>query len=132
MVRTTGNVEVAPNATWPNETLAGFAPRLVLVAPVPESLNCSDLFEALLVNVIPCCVYPTAVGEKFTFRETLFPGDKVNGKVSPGALKPVALAVIAEIVTLVDPLFVTMATSVSGCPITTLPKFKTEGVHVSC
>lgn len=39
LVSTTGNVDFFPIATWPNETLAGLLPKLLLVAPVPPSTN---------------------------------------------------------------------------------------------
>ncbi len=39
LVSTTGSVDFAPTATWPKETLAGLAPRLLLLAPVPPSTN---------------------------------------------------------------------------------------------
>ena len=39
LVSTTGNVDFAPTVTWPNETLAGLLPKLLLVAPVPPSTN---------------------------------------------------------------------------------------------
>jgi hypothetical protein len=129
---TTGNVDFAPTVTWPNETLAGLATKLSLVAPVPPTPNRKLLLVALLVNVIPASTHPEAVGENVTFNKTLCPADSVAGKVSPDALKRVPLLLMAVTVTLVDPLLVSTASSLSLCPITTLPNCRLLGETVSC
>ncbi len=90
------------------------------------------MLEALLVNVIPACVDPTLVGENVTLSGTLWPAARVNGKVNPDRLKPVPLVFTADTVALVGPPFERETTSVSLCPVTTLPKSKVDGVHVNC
>ena len=86
----------------------------------------------MLVNITHPPVHPVAVGEKVTFIGTLCPAGRLNGKLKLDTLNSVPLSFIAETVTLVCPPFVRTTTSVSFCPIRTLPKRRLDGVHVSC
>jgi hypothetical protein len=86
----------------------------------------------LLVNITHPPVHPVAVGEKVTFSGTLCPAGRLNGKLKLDTLNSVPLSFIAETVTLVCPPFLRTITSVSFCPIRTLPKRKPDGVHVNC
>lgn len=86
----------------------------------------------MLVNVIPASVDPTIVGENVTSNGTLWPAARVNGKVNPERLKPVPPVFRADTVTLVGPPFEMETTSLSLCPMTTLPKSRVDGAHVNC
>ena len=86
----------------------------------------------MLVNVIPACVHPVLVGENVTLSGTLCPAGRIKGKVSPDALNIVPVVFMADTVTLLCALFVRTTTSLSLCPITTLPKSRVDGVDVNC
>jgi hypothetical protein len=103
-------VELPPTATWPKETLEGLAPKLSLVAPVPESCTLRTEFEALLVNVATAPVHAAVVGEKVTRSATLFPAGRIKGKANPDALNSDPPRFTVETVTLVGPLFATDTT----------------------
>jgi hypothetical protein len=131
LVSTTGRVELVPTATCPKERLEGLIPIPSLVTPVPRTAKRSVGFEASLVNVTVPGVHPVVVGEKITFSETLCPAGTINGNAA-GAANCAKLAFIAETVTLVWPPLVKTTTAVSLWPITTLPRCRADGAHVSC
>jgi len=123
---------LAPTATWPNETLEGLAAKASLVAPAASSSSLSTEFEALLLKIADVPTHPVVVGEKVTFTATLLPAGITRGNVRPDMLNSFPLSLIAETVTLFDPVLDKTTTCVSLCPTRTPPKRTTDGAHVSC
>ena len=74
---------------------------------------------------------PLAVGDKSTVKDVLWPAVSVTGKVSPLKLNPVPLAVAAEIVRLVPPVFVSFSGKLVLLPTCTLPNARLVGFAVS-
>lgn len=66
-------------------------------------------FEAVLVTVILPLVQPVLVGAKVTVIVAVWPAARTAGRFIPDTVNPVPFAVMAEIVTLVCPLFVKTA-----------------------
>lgn len=117
MVRTTGTVELAPTATFPNEASEGEAMMPSLAAPVPPSPSLRSEFDALLVNVTSPCTHPVAVGENVTLSAVLCPADKVSGNPGWERVNSAPLRLIADTVTLAVPPLVKITTWVSACPV---------------
>ena len=110
-VSTTGTLDVAPIATWPNDTIEGLALTGSLLMPVPPTLRLA--VDALLKNLIVPPVHPVVVGAKLTLRLTLWPADKTSGRLKEDVVNAELSTVILETVTLVCPLFVTVTSKVS-------------------
>jgi len=110
-VSTTGTVDVAPIATWPNDTIEGLAVRAAALSPVPPTLR--SAVDALLKNLIVPPVHPIVVGVKLTFRSTLCPAGKTNGRLKEDVVNAELPTAIPETVTLVCPVFVTVTSKVS-------------------
>jgi hypothetical protein len=106
-------VELVPVATWPNDTIEGLAVTDWLLTPVPATSSGRVAFDALLKNLIVPPVHPIAVGAKLTLRSALCPAGKTSGRLKEDVVNSELLTVIAEIVTLVSPLFVTVTSKVS-------------------
>ncbi len=110
-VSTIGTVELVPIATWPNDTIVGLAVTGALLWPVPPTSRAA--FDALLENLIVPPVHPVAVGVKLTFRSTLCPASKTDGRLKEDVANSVLPTVILEMVTLVCPLLVRVTGKVS-------------------
>lgn len=105
-VSTTGTVELAPIATWPNDTIVGLAVTDWLLRPEPPTPSRREAFDTLLVNLIVPPVHPITVGVKLTFRSTLCPASKTSGRLKEDAANAELSTVIFGMVTLVAPLLV--------------------------
>ena len=112
-VSTTGTVALLPTATWPNEALDGVAVTDSLLTPAPSASSVKVELDASLENLIVPCVHPFAEGVKLTLTPTLCPAANERGRLSWGAVNSLLLIVTSEIVTLVCPVFVTVAIKVS-------------------
>ena len=86
----------------------------------------------MLVNVTFPPANPFVVGEKVTLSVTLSLAASVTGRVSPDTANSEPLRLIAEIVTLVSPLFVRAASCVSDWPAVTVPKRRLVGELINC
>ena len=109
-VSTTGNVDVAPIATWPNETIEGLALKASEFSPVPSALR--SRVDTLLKNLIVPPVHPIVVGAKVTLTSTLCPADKISGRLKEDVVNAELPTAIPETVTLVCPVFVTLTSKV--------------------
>jgi hypothetical protein len=132
LVSTTGTVELAPVATWPNETIEGVAVKDTLFAPVPSIPSPRVALEALLEKLILPPVHPVVVGVKVTLRSKLPPAGTTNGRFKLDGVKAELLTANPERLTLVCPLFVTVTIMASVCPTTTSPNRRIQGEQVSC
>jgi hypothetical protein len=111
LVKVSDKLELFPTCTVPNAKLVGFADRVPCVTPVPESGMLRLEFEPLEVTVTLPFAAPLAVGENNTVNEVLWPAPNVKGRLSPLRLKPLPLALAAEIVKLVPPELVSVSVS---------------------
>jgi hypothetical protein len=110
-VSTTGTLDVAPIATWPNDTIEGLALTGWLLMPVPPTLRLA--VDALLKNLIVPPVHPVVVGAKLTLRLTLWPADKTSGRLKEDVVNSELPTAIPETVALAFPVFVTVTSKVS-------------------
>jgi hypothetical protein len=110
---TTGTVELAPIATWPNDRLEGVAVTASLLTPVPATSIARVAFDALLENLTVPTFHFIDVGVKLTLRSTLCPASKTSGRLKSDVVNSGLLTVSPETVTLVCPLFVTVTSKVS-------------------
>jgi len=110
-VSTTGNVDVAPIVTWPNETIEGLAVTASEFLPVPSALR--SRVDTLLKNLIVPPVHPIVAGAKVTPTSTLCPADKTSGRLKEDVVNAELPTAIPETVTLVCPVFVTVTSRVS-------------------
>lgn len=111
MVSVSDKLELFPTCTVPNAKLVGFADRVPSVTPVPESGILRLESDPLDVMVTLPLAVPLAVGENSTVNEVLWPAPSVKGRLSPLRLKPLPLALAAEIVRLVPPELVSVSVS---------------------
>jgi len=86
----------------------------------------------LLVTVTFPSIHPVATGAKFTLKVTLCPAATTAGRFNPDTLNPEQLAVTAEIVMPVCPLFVKATDWVSDCVIATEPNLRFAGELLNC
>jgi len=131
-VSTIGRVDLAPIATCPNDSAEGLAVTDSLFTPVPPTSSTSIAFDALLENLIVLPVHLSEVGVKLILTSALCPAGKASGKFKPIAANSVLLTAVAEIVTLVFPVFVNVTSMVSVWPRTTAPNSICVRVHTSC
>lgn len=100
------------------------------------ALACSPIcrieFEAVLVTVTLPLIHPVFVGANRIVSVVVCPAPKTVGRDNPETLNPAALTVTAEIVTLVVPLFLSVANCASVCDTATDPKRKLAGELLSC
>ena len=114
LVTTTGTVELAPVVTWPKDTIAGLPVSPSRLTPVPATSSIRVGLEALLKKVICSSpVQPVAAAVKATFRLTLPPAGKTNGRFKLDGVKSALPTAIPEIVTLVCPLLARVTIKVS-------------------
>lgn len=102
-------VWLCPITTLLNVRLAGVAVSVAGVTAVPLSTVVklgSDAFESM--DTLPL-KFPADGGVSVTLNEALCPGVNVNGVAIPDKANPVPLTVVAEIVTLLLPVFCTVS-----------------------
>lgn len=97
--------------TLPKPRLAGFAPNVPGVTPVPVSGMVKLGFAALEVITTFPVTLPAEVGANLTVNVVLWLGASVIGAVMPLSVKPVPPTLTWEIVTLVPPELVTVSDS---------------------
>ena len=120
-----------PTCTLPNARLVGLAVSVPCVIPAPDSGMLRLGFDPLEVMVTFPLADPLAVGAYVTVNEVLWPAFKVTGSESPLMLKPVPLALAAEMVTLDPPEFVSVSDRFALLPTCTLPKARLVGAAVN-
>jgi hypothetical protein len=76
--------------------------------------------------------HPVAVGVKVTSKVTLSPATNTSGRLTEDVVNAGLLAAISGIVTLVVPVFVTVAVKVLVWPTTTAPNGRIAGEHTIC
>jgi hypothetical protein len=111
----------------PKERLVGFAASVPGVTPVPDSGILRLGLAPLDVMLMPPLAALLAVGANSTVKDVLCPAFSVSGTVSPLRLKPLPLALAAEMVRAVPPEFVSVSESDFELPTCTFPKLKLEG-----
>lgn len=102
----TDNVDLLPTATFPKERLEGAAVSGSLLTAFPWTPILRLVLEAVLVTVTLAEFHPADVGEKVIVALTVWPAARTTGRVIPETLNAELLAVSAETVALVFPLFV--------------------------
>ncbi len=100
----------------PKARLVGFTVSVAGVTPVPESGMVKLGFDPFEVMLTLPLAAPLAVGEKSTDNDALWPAAKATGKVSPLKLKPVPLALAAEMVRVDPPVLVSVSERVVLLP----------------
>jgi hypothetical protein len=136
-----------PTVTLPNDTLAGTAAIWPGAVPYPETDKATLVAEVFLgpaefaeefavreelpFTVIFPLTGAEVFGEKVTVKTTLCPGVSAMGKDSPLTVKAALLTESCETVTLLPPVFVSMADFAWLCPTLTLPKASGLGVTVN-
>jgi hypothetical protein len=102
-------LEFCPTVMFVKVRLVGDAVRVAGATAVPVTGIDKLGFEASDVTVTVPVNVPAEVGANFTANVVLCPGDRVTGVLIPETLNPVPVAVAAEIVVLVPPVFVTVS-----------------------
>lgn len=97
-----------PTCTLPKAMLDGFEASAPAVTPVPLSAMFSDGLVALLLMAMLPVAFPAAAGAKVAVKAALCPLLRVTGSAGPVRLKPVPLADACEIVTVEEPLLVSV------------------------
>ena len=105
-----------PTCTLPNPRLLGLGDNVPGVTPVPESGMLRLGLPPLEVMVTLPLAAPPVVGANFTENDVLWPAFNVTGKLNPLRLYPAPLALAAEIVRLVPPVFVRVSARVELLP----------------
>jgi hypothetical protein len=95
--------------TFVKVKLVGEAVKVAGVTAVPLRGIDKLGFEAFEVTVTVPAKVPADVGANVTVNVALCPGVRVTGVLIPEMLNPVPVAVAAEIVALVPPVFVTVS-----------------------
>jgi len=111
LVSVSDKLELLPTCTVPNAKLVGFADSDPCATPVPERGILRLESDPLEVMVTLPLAAPVAVGENNTVNDVLWPAPNVKGRLSPLRLKPLPLALAAEIVKLVPPELVNVSVS---------------------
>ena len=114
LVSVSDKLALLPTCTLPNARLVGLAFSVPCVTPVPESGMLK--LEAVEVILTLPLAEQLVVGEKSTVKEVLWPAFNVKGKASPLKLKPLPLAVAAEIVRLDPPVLVRVSDKLALLP----------------
>lgn len=128
---TRGKVELLPVTTEPKDKIAGLAVTASLVTPEPSTVRESVGFEALLVKLMVPLVHPVILGVKLTLRSRLSPAERSTGRSSEEVTNFELVTLIPESVALVSPVLVKVTSKVSVLPVSTAPKRRVEGEHVS-
>lgn len=121
---------LAPSSKLPKLMLAGFAVRFPCT-PVPVSGTVTVELLALLVIVMLPEALPAVVGANCAMKLVLWLAASVNGAEIPAAVKPLPLALTAEIVALALPLFVSVMVCCPLLPTATFPNDTLPGLAVS-
>ena len=118
---------LAPTSRLPKLMLGGFAVRFPCT-PVPLSvIDVVGLLAVLVIRMLPETA-PTLVGANCALKLVLWFAASVTGTDRPVALNPVPVALIAEIVALVFPVFVTVIVFGLLLPTDTLPNATLPGL----
>lgn len=126
-VRVTLTDPLAPTSRLPKLILVGFAVRLPCT-PVPlRAIDAVGLLAVLVIRMLPAAA-PTVVGANCALKLVLWFAASVNGTDRPVALKPVPVALTAEMVALVFPLFVKVIVCGLLLPSDTLPNATLPGL----
>jgi hypothetical protein len=126
LVSVTLCVELPPTITFPKLMLAGEALSCRLEPDPLKAMVVGESVAVLVTATLPLAL-PALVGANVAFSATLFPGKTVTGKLRPLALKPVPDAVTALMVTLAEPVFVSVTLWVLALPTFTGPKLTLVG-----
>jgi hypothetical protein len=118
---------VLPTVTVPKLRLAGLAPNVPAVVPVPVKGIARVGLGAFEVIVRLPLATPLAVGVNVTLKLVLCPALSVTGAVIPLNVNPLPVIPAWEIVTLDPPLFVTVSERARLLPTVTLPKLRLLG-----
>src|SRR5271156_2905710 len=117
-----------PTETFPNETLAGLAPSVALVAtPVPERARVCGEFGALSVKLMLPWAPPAAVGANCAEKVMDWPAGKVFGRESPDMPNAPPLTVAKLMMTSDVPVLVSLTFSEVVWPTIVLEKFQLDG-----
>ncbi len=128
-VRVTFTDPLAPTSKLPKLMLAGFAVRFPCT-PVPVSGIVIVGSLALLVTVMLPEAASEVVGANCAVKLVLWLAASVNGIERPTAVKPAPVALTAEIVALVLPLFVKVIVCWPLLPTDTFPNARLPGLAV--
>jgi hypothetical protein len=132
LMSTIGNVALAPKATEPKPREEGLDFSDTPAAPTPPMSTTSFLLEALEVNAKPPPSQPPTVGANVTLSAALCPAPSTNGSFRFGTENSPDVELSAEIVTLLDPLFVSVIGKDALEPITMVPKCSCDGFALIC
>ena len=118
----TARVAVVPTGILPKSKLVGETEIVVFdPAPVPESAIVeTDGFVFAVIEMLPATA-PAVVGANLAINEVPWPGFTVIGSVNPLTEKPVPEAASCVMVSVADPVFVTVNVCVTDVPVATLP-----------
>lgn len=126
-VRVTLTDPLALTNKLPKLMLAGFAVRFPCT-PLPLSaIDVVGLLAVLVIRTLPETA-PTLVGANCAVKLVLWFAASTSGTDSPDALNPVPLALIAEIVALIFPVFVKVIVCGLLLPTDTLPNATLPGL----
>lgn len=120
LVSTTGNVDPAPTATFPNARLGGVAVTVSPATPEPPISRSKVGLEALAKLTSPSAE-PVDLGAKITLTSKLAPAARTSGSFNFDVVNSLLTTVTVEIVKLAGPLLVTVTRSVLVWPTVTLP-----------
>jgi hypothetical protein len=129
-LRVTLTDALAPESRLPKLMLVGFAVRLPCTPVALSAIATVGLLAVLVIRMLPEAA-PTVVGANCAVKVVLWLAASVNGTDRPVALNPLPVALIAEIVALVFPLFVKVIVCglllpTDTFPNATLPGFATK------
>jgi hypothetical protein len=117
-----------PTETLPNETVAGLAPSVELVAtPVPERVSVCGEFGALSVKLMLPVAAPVAVGANCAENDIDWPAGRVVGRASPAIPKALPATLAILMTTLEFPVFVSFTLCEVLWPTVIFPKFHVAG-----
>lgn len=129
-VNVTFTEPLAPTSKLPKLMLDGFAARLPCT-PVPVSgIEIIESLALLVIVMLPEAL-PVVVGANCAMKLVLWLAASVTGAETPTVVKPVPLALTAEIVVLVLPLFVSVIVCWPLLPTETLPNDTLPGLAFS-
>lgn len=117
-----------PTATVSNDTLAGLAESVELVAtPVPDNVSVCGEFGALSVKVTLPDAAPVAIGANCVVNVIACPTETVVGRVNPEIPKAVPVTVAILMTTFELPVFVNLTVCELVCPTIALAKVREAG-----
>jgi hypothetical protein len=128
-VKVTLTVPLAPTNKLPKLMLDGFAVKFPCTAVPVSGMETVGSFALLVIVMLPDAV-PAVVGANCAMKLVLWLAPSVSGAESPTAEKPLPLALTAEIVVLVVPVFFSVMVCWPLLPTATLPKDALPGVAV--